>query len=39
MLTTKPEDLNSFEENIFEVEDGETVYVNYTEDPAETEKM
>jgi len=34
LLTTTPEDLNGYEENIFEVEDGETVFVDHLEDKA-----
>jgi len=32
LLTTKPEDLNDFEENIFEVGDGENIFVDAFED-------
>lgn len=35
LLTTKPEDLIDFEENIFEVEDGETVFVDNIQEKAE----
>jgi hypothetical protein len=35
LLTTKAEDLVDFEENIFEVEDGETVFVDNIQEKAE----